>query len=104
MDFRYKKDYLKCFDHYAREEKELIVSTDKQIRDYYVNHSASYGLRIKKLYQDGKDKIFEARASDKMRILWVESKGLVIFSTIGSHDEIRRCIKHYQFRTNSGLY
>ena len=93
MDFRYKKDYLKCFDHYAREEKELIVSTDKQIRDYYVNHSASYGLRIKKLYQDGKDKIFEARVSDKIRILWVETIGLVVFTVAGNHDEIKNYIK-----------
>ena len=93
MDFRYKKDYLKRFDHYLREEKELIVSADKQIRDYYVNHSASYGLRIKKLYQDGKDKIFEARVSDKIRILWVETTGVVVFTILGNHDEIKNYIR-----------
>ena len=93
MDFSYKKDYLKCFDHYARPEKELIISTDKQIRDYYVNNSAPYGLRIKKLYQDGKDKIFKARVSDKIRILWVETIGLAVFTIIGNHDEIKNYIK-----------
>ena len=93
MDFRYKKDYLKCFDHYEREEKESIVSTDKQIRDYYVNHSASCGLRIKKLYQDGKDKIFEARVSDKIRILWVETIVVVVFTILGNHDEIKNYIR-----------
>ena len=93
MDFRYKKDYLKRFDHYPREEKELIVSTDKQIRDYYVNHSAPYGLRIKKLYQDGKDKIFEARVSDRIRVLWVETIGVVVFTILGNHDEIKNYLK-----------
>ena len=93
MDFRYKKDYLKRFDHYTREEKELIVSTDKQIRDYYVSHCAPYGLRIKKLSQDGRDKIFEARVSDKIRILWVETIEMAVFTILGNHDEIKNYLK-----------
>lgn len=94
MNFRYKKDYLKRFARYPAQEKELIISADKQIRDYYTTPSAPYGLRIKKLYQGGKDKIFEARVSDKIRILWVESEDLVVFTILGSHDEIRNYIKH----------
>lgn len=93
MDFRYKKDYLKRFDHYTREEKELIVSADKQIREYYASHRAPYGLRIKKLYQDGKDKILEARVSDKIRIVWVETIGLAVFTIVGNHDEIKNYLK-----------
>lgn len=93
MDFRYKKDYLKRFDRYPPQEKELIVSTDKQIREYYVSHCAPYGLRIKKLYQDGKDKIFEARVSDKIRILWVETIGMAVFTILGSHGEIKNYIR-----------
>ena len=93
MDFRYKKDYLKRFDRYSQQEKELIVSADRQIRDYYVNHSAPYGLRIKKLSQDGRDKIFEARVSDKIRILWVETIEMVVFTILGNHDEIKNYIR-----------
>lgn len=93
MKFRYKKDYLKRFDRYPQTEKKLVISADKQIRNYYTMHSAPYGLRIKKLYQDSKDKIFEARVSDKIRILWVESGDLVVFTILGSHDEIRNYIK-----------
>lgn len=94
MEFRYKKDYLKRFDGYPQTEKELVISADKEIRGYYTRHSAPYGLRVKKLYQDAKDKIFEARVSDKIRILWVESGDLVIFTILGNHDEIRNYIKH----------
>lgn len=93
MNFRYKKDYLKRFDHYLQTEKELVVSADKQIRDYYAARFAPYGLRIKKLYQEGKEKIFEARVSDKIRILWVESGDLAVFTILGNHDEIRKYIK-----------
>lgn len=93
MNSRYKKDYLKRFDRCLSREKELVISADKQIRDYYAAHSAPYGLRIKKLYQEGKDKIFKARVSDKIRILWVESEDLAVFTILGSHDEIRNYIK-----------
>lgn len=93
MDFRYKKDYLKCFDRYSRHEKELIIYADRQIREYYVNHTAPYGLRIKKLSQDGKDKIFEARVSDKIRILWVETIDMAVFTILGNHDEIKNYIR-----------
>lgn len=93
MNFRYKKDYLKRFDSCLQREKELVISADKQIRDYYAIHSAPYGLRIKKLCQESKDKIFEARVFDKIRILWVESGDLVVFTVLGKHDEIRKYIK-----------
>ncbi len=94
MNFWYKKDYLKRFDRYPQAEKESVIFADEQIRNSYTTHSAPYGLRIKKLYQDGKDKIFEARVSDKIRLIWVESGSLVIFTILGSHDEIRNYIKH----------
>lgn len=94
MRFCYKKSYLKQFDGFLDADKQLIICADKLIREYYVTYTGPYGLRIKKLYQDGGDKIFEARVSDKIRIIWVESQGVVVFSVIGSHDEIRKYINH----------
>ena len=93
MNFLYKKDYLKRFDRYPSQEKELIISADKEIRDYYATRGAPYGLRIKKLYQGSNDKSFEARVSDKIRIVWVESGELVVLIILGSHDEVRNYIK-----------
>ena len=93
MIFRYKKAYLNRFKHSSAQEKQLIIDADKQIRHYYTTQIASYGLRVKKLYDNGKDKVFEARISDKIRIVWVESKELIAFAIIGSHNEVRRYIK-----------
>jgi len=93
MNFRYKKAYLKRFDHFSPSEKDLIIYADTQIRNYYSAQTAPCGLRIKKLYSKGKDKIFEARATDKIRILWVESEDLVSFVILGNHDEVRKYIK-----------
>ncbi len=95
MEFIYKKAYLKQFDRFSSQEKELVIAADKEIRAYYANRTAAYGLRIKKLYDDGGDKIFEARVSDKIRIIWVESQNLISFAISGSHDEIRKFIKDF---------
>src|SRR3989304_6128958 len=96
MKFRYKKPYLKQFDSFARHEKELIIEADRQIRNYYVTSAAPYGLRIKKLYDDGRNKIFEARVSDKIRSIWVESEDLVSFAILGNHDDVRNFIKDFK--------
>lgn len=93
MKFRYKKTFLKRFDHFSSTEKDLIISADKEIRKYYLTNAAPYGLRIKKLYDDNRDKIFEARVSDKIRIIWLESEDLVTFALLGSHDEVKRYLK-----------
>lgn len=93
MHFRYKKAFLKEFESLNHLEKNLVIAADKQIRNYYLSHDAPYGLRIKKLYAEGGDKIFEARVSDKIRILWVESEGLVSFTMVGDHDEIKRYLR-----------
>ena len=94
MLFRYKKAYLKIFDDFSQSEKELVMSADRQIRHYYTSHTAPYGLRIKKLYSDSSVNIFEARVSDKIRIIWVHSKDLVSFVFLGSHEEVKRFIKN----------
>lgn len=94
--FIYKKEFLRAFDRYKETERELIILAEKQIRLYYLNQTASYGLRIKKLFENNEGKTFEARVSDKIRLLYVESKELVAFAFLGSHDEARRYIKSFR--------
>lgn len=97
MKFLYKKAFLKKFNRYNSGEQTLIISADREIRQYCLTlDPAPYGLRIKKLYDNGQEKTFEARVSDKIRILWVESKNLVSFVFLGSHDEVRRYIKSFR--------
>lgn len=94
--FLYKKEFLRAFDSYKEAEKELIIMAEKQIRHYYLKQTAPYGLRIKKLFENNEGKTFEARVSDKIRLLYVESKELVVFAFLGNHDEVRRYIKSFR--------
>ncbi len=94
--FIYKKEFLRAFDSYKEAEKELIIMAEKQIRHYYLKQTAPYGLRIKKLFENNKGKTFEARVSDKIRLLYVESKEMVVFAFLGNHDEVRRYMKSFR--------
>ena len=94
--FLYKRAFLKAFDSYKESEKELIISADRQIRYFCLNRSAPYGLRIKKLFEKGAEKTFEARVTDKIRLLYVESKELVAFAFLGNHEQVRRYIKSFK--------
>lgn len=69
---------------------------EKQIRHYYLRQTAPYGLRIKKLFENKDRKTFEARVSDKIRLLYVESGEVVAFAFLGNHDEVRRYIKSFR--------
>lgn len=96
MEFVYKKKYLKKFDAFLEQEQLLAASADQAIRQYYTSRQAAFGLRVKKLYENNLGKIFEARVSDKIRLLWVESKNIVYFDFLGSHDEVYRYIKTFR--------
>lgn len=96
MDFLYKNKFLKRFDDYSKEEQALITAADQEIRHFYQTHHSPHELRIKKLYDNNQGKTFEARVSDKIRILWVEAEKIVYFDFIGSHDEVKRYIKSFR--------
>jgi len=90
MKFVYKKEFLKRFDLYPALIQELILKTDLQIKLYIEKQIAPYGLRIKKISLN----TFEARVTDKIRIVWVRKEAVIYFAVLGSHDEIRRFIKN----------
>lgn len=94
--FLYKKAFLQAFDRCKESEKELIIIADKQIRHYYLKQNAPFGLRIKKLFENKEGKTFEARVSDKIRLLYVESEEIVAFAFLGNHDEVKRHIKKFR--------
>ncbi len=94
--FLYKKEFLRTFASYKEAEKELIIMAEKQIRHYYLKQTAPYGLRIKKLFENSEGKTFEARVSDKIRLLYVESKELVVFAFLGNHDKVKKYIKSFR--------
>ena len=90
MKFVYKKVFLKQFDLYPAAIQQLILETDLQIKSYFEGQIASYGLRIKKIGLN----TFEARVTDKIRIVWVKKEDAVYFALLGTHDEVRKFIKN----------
>jgi len=93
MEFLYKKHFLSAFKNLKTSEQFLLRQTVHQIQAYYQTRHAPYGLRIKKLFQNSEGKVFEARATIALRILWVKGPGLVSFVLLGNHDEVRRYLK-----------
>ena len=90
MKFVYKKKFLKRFDLYPALIQELILETDLRIKTYLEKQIAPYGLRIKKIGPN----TFEARITDKIRIVWVRKEDVIYFALLGTHDEVRRFIKN----------
>lgn len=95
MQYIYKKRFLKQFDRYNKSTQTLIMAAEKEIRLYYAIHRAPHGLRVKKLYDNGNEGTYEARASEKIRIIWVERENVCAFTMVGSHDEVRRYIRSF---------
>jgi len=89
MRFIYKERYLKRFDRFPATEQAHIVEADQQIRAFYTTRQAPTGLGIKLLHRSASDKIFEARASRGIRIVWAERGEMVSFVLVGLHDEVR---------------
>ena len=93
MRFIYKARYLKQFDRCSRQEQVLIHEADRQVRAYYATHQAPFGLRMKHLHATGSLKVFEARATQATRIVWVEQDDAVYFGLVGSHDDVTRYLR-----------
>ena len=93
MRFLYKARCLARFDRFPRSDQLLILQTDRQIRQYYATRHAPIGLGIKRLYASGAGKVFEARVSRAIRILWVEHADTVSFALIGSHNDLQHYLR-----------
>lgn len=93
MQFIYKARYLKRFERFPRHHQLLILEADRQIREFYQTRHAPVGLRIKVLHVRGGEQVFEARASQSIRIVWAEREDIVSFLLVGLHDDVKRHLR-----------
>lgn len=93
MRFVYKARYLSRFDRFLRHDQLLILETDRQIRTYYTTRQAPVGLGIRRLYASSAGKVFEARVSRAIRIVWAERDDAVSFILVGLHDDVQRYLR-----------
>ena len=96
MKYVLLKSFVKKFDSYQKKEQESIVHAVEQIKVYLETGKASFGLRIKKL----SDKIFEARINIHLRIVYFRQKDVVKFFGLGTHDDIKQCLKKIKRKTS----
>ena len=95
MKYVYAPRYLKQFDALSAHDQQLAVQADAEIRQYYQTGAASFGLRIKRLHAGGHGKVFEARVSLALRLLWVQHAESVTFVLIGTHSEVQRFLRSF---------
>ncbi len=84
---------MKRFDRFPAQEQVLIQQADRQIRAFYATRQAPHGLGIKLLYSHGPDKVFEARATQGIRIVWAQRSDCVSFVLVGLHNEVRNYLR-----------
>ena len=91
----FKSIFLKTFHALSRKEQTLITGALEGVRSYLMTGEAPFGLRIKKIHEQGRLKVFEARASADLRVIWVQENEEITFSLIGNHEDARRFIKNF---------
>lgn len=92
MNYIVLRSFIKKFDSYHKQEQEIINRTIEDIKQYLETNQASHGLRIRRLFE----KIYEGRVDIHLRIAFFRDKDVVKFFCLGSHDDIRRCLKSFK--------
>ncbi len=86
------RSFEKKFDSYAPAEQEIIEATLKEVRNYLDKGEASFGLRIKQF----SPRLYEARINIRLRIAFFREKDSVKFFCLGTHDDIKDCLKRFK--------
>lgn len=94
LRFRFKLSFNKEFEALSSERQDLVTKALEALDEYFKTGKASYGLRVKKLYESSTGKTYEARISLDLRIVWIQSRDQIVFSLIGNHNDICRFIKN----------
>lgn len=92
MNYIVLRSFIKKFDSYHKQEQEIINRTIEDIKQYLETNQAPQGLRIKRLL----GKIYEGRINIHLRIAFFRDKDVVKFFCLGSHDDIKRCLKSFK--------
>ena len=95
MEYIYAPRYVKQFDALSVPHQQLALDADAEIRRYYHTGEAFFGLRIKRLHTGAHGKVFEARVSLALRMLWLQHGQQVTFVFLGTHDEVRRFLRSW---------
>lgn len=94
LRYTFKSAFRKAFGQLPVQKQTLALKALEAIRQYLETGTSAHGLGIKKLYDHGHAKTFEARVTIDLRILWVQTEEEAVFALLGNHDDVRRFIKN----------
>ena len=90
MRVSYAPAFLRVFDKLDPPVKRGVKAVTGKVIDFYQTGSASAGLGIKHLRRD----LWEARSGLKIRAVYSLSKSEIRFLVAGTHDDVKRFLKH----------
>ncbi|MFH1562958.1 MAG: hypothetical protein ABIF11_06030 [Nitrospirota bacterium] len=92
MKVEFKASFYRTFDKYSLDEQGKIHSTIEHLIQSMGRSEIPKGLGMKLLRS--KSRIWEARVSDDIRIIFRYKADVLEFGIAGSHDEIKRYLKN----------
>ncbi|MBU1261799.1 type II toxin-antitoxin system YoeB family toxin [bacterium] len=93
MKVEFKASFYRTFDKYSLDKQEKIYSTIEHLIQSIGKNEIPKGLGMKLMRS--KSRIWEARVSDNMRIIFRYKADVLEFGIVGSHDEIKRYLKNF---------
>ena len=91
MRAEFKKSFQRALKKYTVRQQEDIFKSTQTLIDSIEKFQIPKGLGLKLLI--AKPRIWEARVSLDMRIIFRYEEDLLEFSYVGSHNEIKRYLK-----------
>ena len=85
-----KARFQRAYDRLSPPEQDLVKKALRLLQHYLETGHAPGGLGLKKLGPG----VYEFRAGLALRGVYVEEGSVLALALLGSHDEVRRFLKH----------
>ena len=93
MKIEFKESFYRTFDKYSIDTQEKISSKIERLIKSIERNQISKGIGMKLLRS--KSRLWEARVSDDIRIIFRYKSDLLEFGIVGNHNEIKRYLKNF---------
>jgi len=88
----YKRSFEHTFDRYPATTQQAIYTTIKELITSLEHRQVPHGLGLKLLHVKGR--VWEARVSGDLRLIFRLERDLIEFGLVGSHNDVQRYLRH----------
>ena len=92
MKVEFKRSFDHTFSHYPNATQQKIHATIERLVVHLEQRQLPQGLGLKLLRS--KSRLWEARVSGDLRLIFRLEQDLIEFGLVGSHDDVRRYLRH----------